>query len=107
MTTATVVGSGPNGLAAAIRLAQAGIAVTVVEAEPTIGGGARTEELTVAGVRHDVGATAMPGAMSSPFLRSLRLERHGLRWLRHEAVLAHPLDAPADGSPATAALLWE
>ena len=107
MTTATVVGSGPNGMAAAIRLAQAGVTVTVVEAEPTIGGGARTEELTVPGVRHDIGATAMPGAMSSPFLRSLRLERHGLRWLRHEAVLAHPLDAPADGSPATAALLWE
>ncbi|HPT95132.1 MAG TPA: NAD(P)/FAD-dependent oxidoreductase [Microbacteriaceae bacterium] len=101
MTTATVVGSGPNGLAAAIRLAQAGVRVTVVEAEPTIGGGARTAELTLPGVRHDVGATAMPGLMSSPFFRSLGLERHGLRLRRHEAALAHPLD---DG---TTALLWE
>src|SRR5690606_23035049 len=111
MTTATVVGGGPNGLAAAIRLAQAGVAVTVVEAEPTLGGGARTEELTLPGVRHDIGATAMPGALSSPFLRSLHLERHGLRWLRHEAVLAHPLEPGPGGapgrSPATTALLWE
>ncbi len=111
MTTATVVGGGPNGLAAAIRLAQAGVAVTLVEAEHTLGGGARTEELTLPGVRHDLGATAMPGAMSSPFLRSLHLERHGLRWLRHEAVLAHPLEPGPGGapgrSPATTALLWE
>ena len=101
MTTATVVGSGPNGLAAAIRLAQAGVSVTVLEAEPTIGGGARTAELTLPGVLHDVCSTAMPGVMSSPFLRTLDLERHGLRWHRHEAALAHPLD---DG---TAALLWQ
>lgn len=101
MTTATIVGSGPNGLAAAIRLAQAGITVTVVEAEPTIGGGSRTAELTLPGVLHDVCATAMPGVPSSPFFRSLDLARHGLRWRRHEAALAHPLD---DG---TAAILWE
>ncbi|MCD2499300.1 phytoene desaturase family protein [Microbacterium nymphoidis] len=92
MTTATVVGSGPNGLAAAIRLAQAGIRVTVIEAAPVPGGGARTSELTLPGVLHDDCSTAMPGAVASPFFRSLHLERHGLRWLHHDVVVAHPTD---------------
>ncbi len=92
MTTATVVGSGPNGLAAAIRLAQAGVAVTVVEAADEPGGGARTSELTVPGVRHDDCATAMPGAVASPFFRSLDLERHGLRWVHADITVAHPTD---------------
>lgn len=92
MTTATVVGSGPNGLAAAIRLAQAGIRVTVIEAAPVAGGGARTSELTLPGVLHDDCSTAMPGAVASPFIRSLRLERHGLQWLHHDVVVAHPTD---------------
>lgn len=92
MTTATVVGAGPNGLAAAIRLAQAGVRVTVIEAEDRAGGGARTSELTLPGLLHDDCSTAMPGATASPFFRSLNLERHGLRWLWHEATLAHPQD---------------
>lgn len=92
MTTATVVGSGPNGLAAAIRLAQAGVSVTVLEAQDVVGGGARTSELTLPGVRHDDCSTAMPGAVASPFFRSLDLERHGLTWLHHEVVVAHPTD---------------
>ncbi|WP_040166243.1 phytoene desaturase family protein [Microbacterium gorillae] len=93
MTTATVVGSGPNGLAAAIRLAQAGVSVTVVEAADVVGGGARTSELTLPGVLHDDCSTAMPGAVASPFFRSLDLERHGLRWLHHDITVAHPLDS--------------
>lgn len=99
MTTATVVGSGPNGLAAAIRLAQAGVAVTVVEAADTPGGGARTSELTVPGVLHDDCSTAMPGAVASPFFQSLDLARHGLQWLHHEVVVAHP-------TPEGTGVLW-
>lgn len=92
MTTATVVGSGPNGLAAAIRLAQSGVSVTVIEAADVAGGGARTSELTLPGILHDDCSTAMPGAVASPFFRSLRLERHGLEWLHHDVVVAHPTD---------------
>lgn len=92
MTTATVVGSGPNGLAAAIRLAQAGVRVTVVEAADVAGGGARTSELTLPGVLHDDCSTAMPGAVASPFFQSLNLERHGLEWLHHDVVVAHPTE---------------
>lgn len=91
MTSATVVGSGPNGMAAAIRLAQAGISTTVLEAADTPGGGVRTSELTVPGVLHDDCAAAMPGALASPFFRELHLERHGLTWLHHGTVAAHPL----------------
>lgn len=93
MTTATVVGSGPNGLAAAIRLAQEGISVTVVEANNDIGGGARTSELTVPGVLHDDCSTAMPGALASPFFQTLDLESHGVTWLHHDTVVAHPTPA--------------
>lgn len=90
MTTATVVGSGPNGLAAAIRLAQAGVRVTVVESADVPGGGARTSELTLPGVLHDDCSTMLPGAVSSPFFRSLDLGRHGLEWLHPPTVVAHP-----------------
>jgi phytoene dehydrogenase-like protein len=92
MTTAVVVGSGPNGLAAAIRLAQAGVEVTVVEAHARPGGGTRTSELTLPGVLHDDCAAFHPTGVASPFFRSLGLERHGLRWLWPEVDLAHPLD---------------
>ncbi|WP_026303951.1 phytoene desaturase family protein [Jongsikchunia kroppenstedtii] len=92
MSTAVVVGSGPNGLAAAVRLAQAGIDVTVVEAYDRPGGGTRTSELTVPGVLHDECAAFHPTGVASPYLASLGLERHGLRWLWPEIDLAHPLD---------------
>jgi len=98
MSTATVVGSGPNGLACAVALAQAGVEVTVLEAAETIGGGARSAELTVPGVLHDVCSAFHPGAVTSPFFRSLDLEAHGLEWCWPEVDLAHPLD---DGGAAT------
>ncbi|TNM46125.1 NAD(P)/FAD-dependent oxidoreductase [Nocardioides albidus] len=92
MSTAVVVGSGPNGLAGAIRLAQAGVSVTVLEAHERPGGGTRTSELTLPGLLHDECAAFHPTGVASPFLSSLSLERHGLRWLWPEIDLAHPLD---------------
>lgn len=89
---AVVVGSGPNGLAAAIRLAQAGLEVTVVESYQRIGGGMRTEERTVPGVRHDVCSAFHPTGVASPYFQSLDLGRHGLRWRWPQIDLAHPLD---------------
>ncbi len=89
---AVVVGSGPNGLAAAVAIAREGYAVTVLEAADTIGGGTRTEELTVPGVLHDVCSAVHPFAVASPFLQSLPLAEHGLRWCWPEVDLAHPLD---------------
>ncbi|HUQ56998.1 NAD(P)/FAD-dependent oxidoreductase [Lentzea sp.] len=92
MPKAVVVGSGPNGLAAAVRLAQHGVEVTVLEAADRLGGGARTTEKLVAGTLHDECSAVHPTAVLSPYLRTLGLERYGLRW-RHPAVmLAHPLD---------------
>ena len=95
MTRAIVVGSGPNGLACAAALTRAGLKVTVLEAAATIGGGTRSEELTVPGVLHDVCSAVHPMAACSPFLRSLGLERHGLEWCWPQVDCAHPLD---DGS---------
>lgn len=92
MTSAAVVGSGPNGLAAAIRLAQASLEVTVLEAADRPGGGTRTSELTLPGLLHDDCSAFHPTGVVSPFLSSLGLERHGLRWLWPELDLAHPLD---------------
>jgi phytoene dehydrogenase-like protein len=89
---AIVVGSGPNGLAAAIVLAQAGFEVEVREAAGTAGGAARSEELTLPGFTHDVGAAVHPMALTSPFFRKLPLEQHGLKWIWPAAALAHPLD---------------
>jgi phytoene dehydrogenase-like protein len=92
VSEATVVGSGPNGLACAVALARAGVRVTVLEAAETIGGGTRSGELTVPGVLHDLCSAVHPMAAASPFFRSLGLERHGLEWRHAEVDLAHPLD---------------
>jgi phytoene dehydrogenase-like protein len=89
---AVVIGSGPNGLAAAVTLAQAGLSVLVREAEDVAGGGTRTSELTVPGFAHDVCSAVHPLAAGSPFLRTLPLEDHGLRFVQPAAPLAHPLD---------------
>ena len=89
---ATVVGSGPNGLVAAITLAQAGWQVTVVEAADVPGGGTRSAELTLPGVIHDVCSAIHPLALASPALRSLPLADHGLDWVHPDVPLAHPLD---------------
>ncbi|WP_377271706.1 phytoene desaturase family protein [Peterkaempfera sp. SMS 1(5)a] len=93
MSDAIVVGSGPNGLVAAVALAQQGLAVTVLEAAEEIGGGARSSELTVPGVLHDHCSAVHPMAVASPFLRTLGLERYGLEWAWPEVDLAHPLDS--------------
>ena len=89
---AVVVGSGPNGLAAAITLAQAGCSVLVLEANATIGGGARSAELTLPGFVHDVCSAVHPLAAGSPFFKTLPLERFGLTWIQPEIPLAHPFD---------------
>src|SRR5881227_20610 len=89
---AVVVGSGPNGLAAAIALARAGCSVLVCEANATIGGGARSAELTLPGFVHDICSAVHPLAAGSPFFRTLPLERFGLEWIQPEIPLAHPLD---------------
>ena len=89
---AVVVGSGPNGLAAAAMLSKRGASVLVVEAASTIGGGCRTAELTVPGLKHDVCAAIHPLGLGSPFFRTLPLEDHGLEWVQPEISLAHPFD---------------
>ena len=96
---AVVVGSGPNGLAAAITLARAGCSVLVHEAKETIGGGARSASLTLPGFVHDVCSAIHPLGVASPFFRTLPLAEHGLEWMHPPVALAHPFD---DG---TAALL--
>ena len=89
---ACVIGAGPNGLAAAIVLAQAGLHVDVLEAESTPGGAARTMELTLPGFLHDFGSAVHPLAAGSPFFASLPLQNHGLEWIHSPAPVAHPLD---------------
>jgi phytoene dehydrogenase-like protein len=89
---AFVVGSGPNGLTAAITLARAGWAATVLEAQPTAGGGTRSAELTLPGFMHDVCSAVHPMAVSSPAFGSMPLREHGLEWIHPPIPVAHPLD---------------
>src|ERR671912_1392568 len=94
---AVIVGSGPNGLAAAIELAQNGRRVAVLEGRSTIGGGMRSAEITLPGFVHDLGSAIHPLGYASPFFRSLPLDEHGLEWVHPPAPLAHPFD---DGTAA-------
>jgi phytoene dehydrogenase-like protein len=95
MSRACVIGSGPNGLAAAIVLAQAGLEVDVFEAQAEPGGATRSLPLTLPGFVHDFGSAVHPLAVGSPFFQSLQLANHGLEWISGDAPVAHPLD---DGS---------
>ncbi|HUR53697.1 MAG TPA: NAD(P)/FAD-dependent oxidoreductase [Gemmataceae bacterium] len=88
---AVVVGAGPNGLAAAIALRQRGRSVLVIAGAPTVGGGARSAELTLPGFTHDICSAVYPMALASPFLRSLPLGDHGLEWVHPTFPFAHPL----------------
>src|SRR5436853_7718888 len=92
MSEAIVVGAGPNGLSAAIALAQSGLSVRVVEAAHTVGGGARSAELTLPGYLHDVCSAIHPLGAASPFLRTLPLAEHGVEWIDPPAALATPSD---------------
>ncbi|WP_068158701.1 phytoene desaturase family protein [Rhodococcus phenolicus] len=92
MSTAVVVGSGPNGLAAAVHLARSGVDVQVLEAADEIGGGTRSGELTVPGLVHDHCSAFHPMGAGSPYLQTLGLEEYGLRWKWPEVDCAHPLD---------------
>ena len=98
MADALVIGSGPNGLSAAIALAQAGCKVVVFEANDTIGGGARSAELTLPGFTHDVCSAVHPWGLASPFWSTLPLALHGLEWIHAPVTIGHPLD---DGSAVT------
>lgn len=97
---AVTVGAGPNGLAASIELARSGLSVLLLEANSTVGGAARTEELTLRGLFHDVGSAVYPLGLGSPFLRTVPLEDHGLEWVHAPSPLAHPLDGESGGAPA-------
>src|SRR6202042_1724922 len=95
---AIVVGSGPNGLAAAVTLARAGLAVHVIEGAATPGGGCRTEELTLPGFRHDVCSAVHPLAGVSPFFAGFDLAARGVELLPPKVAFAHPLDGGRAGA---------
>ncbi|MET9905488.1 NAD(P)/FAD-dependent oxidoreductase [Streptomyces sp. NPDC006476] len=100
MLDACVVGAGPNGLTAAVELARRGFSVAVFEARDTVGGGSRTEELTLPGFLHDPCSAAHPLGINSPAFRALPLERYGLQWLHADLAMAHPF---TDGTAAVLA----
>src|SRR6185437_10634991 len=89
---AVVVGSGPNGLACAISMAQQGDSVLLVEAQPIAGGGCRTMELTLPGFKHDVCSAVYPLGAGSPFFRTLPLQDFGLRWINPDGAYVHALE---------------
>jgi phytoene dehydrogenase-like protein len=97
LSTAIVVGAGPNGLAAAITLAKAGLQVTVLEAADQIGGGTRSGEAIIPGLLHDHCSAIHPMAVGSPFLAGLELDRYGLEWRWPEIDCVHPLDTGSAG----------
>src|ERR1700736_408948 len=97
MSSAIVVGAGPNGLAAAITLAKAGVDVTVLEAADDIGGGTRTSEAIMPGLLHDHCSAIHPMAVGSEFLNGLGLDRYGLSWRLPEIDCVHPLDGGSAG----------
>jgi len=92
LRSVNIIGSGPNGLAAAITLAQHGVAVTVYERNAQPGGACSTAEITLPGFRHDLGSSVYPLGIASPFFQALPLEQFGLRWIEPDAPLAHPFD---------------
>jgi phytoene dehydrogenase-like protein len=98
LQTANIIGSGPNGLSAAITLAQRGVAVTVYERNAILGGACSTADVTLPGFHHDLGSSCYPLGIASPFFRSLPLAAHGLRWIEPPTPVAHPLD---DGTAVT------
>src|SRR5215213_5772678 len=95
---AVIVGSGPNGLAAAVELARNGHSVAVLEGRSIIGVGMRSAEITLPGFVHDLGSAIHPLGYASPFFRSLPLDEHGLEWVHPDVPLAHPLDGGEAGS---------
>jgi len=97
MSSAVVVGGGPNGLAAAIALAAEGVEVTILEAADEVGGGARSSEAIVPGLLHDHCSAIHPMAVGSPFLRNFNLDRYGLAWRWPEVDCVHPLDGGSAG----------
>jgi len=100
LNDAVVIGAGPNGLAAAIRLAGAGLSVTVLEAADAAGGAVRTEELTLPGFRHDTFSAVYPAGAASPVFAAMPLHRHGLEWVHPAACVAHTL------TPESSAVLY-
>ena len=96
---AIIIGAGPNGLAAAIELARSGRSVRVYEANPTVGGGARSAAMTLPGFIHDVCSAVHPLAAGSPFFSQLPLDRYGLEFIHPPACLAHPFDDGGPGRP--------
>lgn len=95
---AIIIGSGPNGLAAGIRLARDGWAVKIFERNDTVGGGTRTQELSLPGFHHDVCSAIHPLAKASPFFRTLPLEDYGVEWIQPEVPVAHPLEDQTPGA---------
>src|SRR5260370_17558018 len=91
MSTATIIGSGPNGLSAAITLASAGLSTTVMERNRQIGGACSTAEITLEGYRHDLGSSVYPMCIASPFFRSLPIE---IPWIEPDPPFPHPLADP-------------